>query len=178
MAGAGTVITGSLLAGPLSVDDAVGTIVRTMRREGRNRNTLFIYTSDNGYLWGEHGLVGKDAPYAAATRVPLVVRWDGHVAAGGVDRRLAVNVDIAATPVIGWSGSLTTLKHLRRVEPMLALNLGTRGIQEALHGISQLTQQAGANYQDTEQGQITLHSRASLAAQDVFAPTRLPACWR
>ena len=81
----------------LSVDDAVGTIVRTMRREGRIRNTLFIYMSDNGYLWGEHGLVGKDAPYAAATRVPLVVRWDGHVAAGGVDRRLAVNVDIAAT---------------------------------------------------------------------------------
>ena len=61
-----------------AVDDAVASLVRTLRREGRERDTLFVFMSDNGYLWGEHGMVGKDNPYDGAARVPLVVRWDGH----------------------------------------------------------------------------------------------------
>lgn len=81
----------------LSVDDAVAGILRTLRRTGRQRDTLFIFTSDNGYLWGEHGLIGKDAPYAPATRIPLVLRWDGHAPAGVVDERLALNIDLAST---------------------------------------------------------------------------------
>jgi arylsulfatase A-like enzyme len=41
--------------------------------------------------------VGKDVPYDAATRVPLVMRWDGHLPAGTVDNRLALNIDLATT---------------------------------------------------------------------------------
>lgn len=81
----------------MSVDDAVRRVLRTLRRTGRDRDTLFVFTSDNGYFWGEHGLIGKDAPYAAAIRVPLVLRWDGHAPAGVVDHRLALNVDLAGT---------------------------------------------------------------------------------
>ena len=81
----------------LAVDDAVASLVRTMRDAGRARDTLFVFTSDNGYLWGEHGMVGKDLPYDGATRVPLVLRWDGRVPAGAVDHRLALNVDLAGT---------------------------------------------------------------------------------
>ena len=92
----------------LSVDDAVASMVRTMRRTGRDRDTLFIFMSDNGYLWGEHGLVGKDVPYAPATRVPLVVRWDGRVPAGKVDGRLALNVDIAGTIANAASAQMST----------------------------------------------------------------------
>ena len=53
--------------------------------------------TDNGYMWGEHRLREKNEPYDAATRIPLVLRWDGHIAAGSVDPRLALNVDIAQT---------------------------------------------------------------------------------
>lgn len=81
----------------LAVDDAVADLVRTLRETGRLRNTLFVFMSDNGYLWGEHGMVGKDAPYAPATRVPMVIRWDRRVPAGVVDDRLALNVDLAPT---------------------------------------------------------------------------------
>ncbi|HEX6935621.1 MAG TPA: sulfatase [Actinomycetes bacterium] len=81
----------------LSVDEAVASLLRTLDRTGRDRDTLFVFMSDNGYLWGEHGLVGKDVPYAPATRIPLVIRWDGRVPAGVVDRRLALNVDVAGT---------------------------------------------------------------------------------
>lgn len=92
----------------LSVDDAVASMVRTMGRTGRERDTLFVFMSDNGYLWGEHGMVGKDVPYAPATRIPLVVRWDGRVPPGKVDRRLALNVDIAGTVASAASASMTT----------------------------------------------------------------------
>lgn len=95
----------------LSVDEAVASLVDTLRAERRLHNTLFVFMSDNGFLWGEHGLVGKDAPYAAAARIPLVLRWDGHVAAGATDERLALNLDVTATlaaaagvsfPTEGW----------------------------------------------------------------------------
>jgi len=81
----------------LAVDEAVEAIHSALRETGRVRDTLFVFTSDNGYLWGEHRITGKDVPYAAATRVPMVLRWDGRVPAGAVSRRLALNVDIAAT---------------------------------------------------------------------------------
>jgi arylsulfatase A-like enzyme len=81
----------------VAVDDSVAALVKALRDTGRLHNTLFVFASDNGYLWGEHRMVGKDVPYSPATNIPLVVRWDGHVAAGKTDRRLALNVDFAAT---------------------------------------------------------------------------------
>ncbi len=91
-----------------SVDDAVASLVATMRRADRVHDTLFVFMSDNGYLWGEHGLVGKDNPYDAGTRIPLVVRWDGHVQRGVVDDRLALNVDVAGTLARAAGASMQT----------------------------------------------------------------------
>ena len=45
-------------------------------------NTLVIFSSDNGYMWGEHGRWEKFVPYEPSIRVPLLVRWPGHFAAG------------------------------------------------------------------------------------------------
>jgi N-acetylglucosamine-6-sulfatase len=81
----------------LAVDDAVGAIVDSLERSGRLDNTLIVFMSDNGMLWGEHRVLFKSVPYDSATRVPMVVRWDGLVPAGGVDDRLALNVDVTAT---------------------------------------------------------------------------------
>jgi arylsulfatase A-like enzyme len=92
----------------LSVDDAVRSVVAALRRTGRLHNTLFVLLSDNGLMTGEHGLVGKDNPYDAATRVPMVIRWDGHVPAGTVDDRLALNLDVAPTLATAAGTSMTT----------------------------------------------------------------------
>jgi N-acetylglucosamine-6-sulfatase len=86
-----------------AVDDAVADVLRSLRRTHRLRNTLFIFMSDNGLMRGEHGITGKHVPYDAATRIPMVVRWDGRVAPATRDTRLALNVDIAAT-VTGAAG--------------------------------------------------------------------------
>ena len=56
-----------------------------------------IFTSDNGHLWGEHRLRGKNMSYNVSSRVPLAMRWPGHLEPGSEDRRLALNVDVTAT---------------------------------------------------------------------------------
>ena len=53
-----------------------------LEAKGNISNTLIIYASDNGQLWGEHRYVGKNVPYWRATEVPLYMRWDGRLAAG------------------------------------------------------------------------------------------------
>lgn len=82
----------------MAVDELVGRVMRELRRLGELRRTLVIFTSDNGYMLGEHGgVVGKDLPYAASTRIPLLVRRPRARAASRTSRRLVTNADVAAT---------------------------------------------------------------------------------
>jgi N-acetylglucosamine-6-sulfatase len=82
----------------MSVDRAVGRLAGAMRATGRLHHTLFLYVSDNGLMFGEHHMrEWKDLPYRMSTQVPLLVRWDGHVAADSTDHRLATGADLAAT---------------------------------------------------------------------------------
>ncbi|HEX2435220.1 MAG TPA: sulfatase [Solirubrobacterales bacterium] len=86
----------SRLESLLAVDEMVAELVRALRRSHELRDTLFIFSSDNGYLLGEHRLHGKEAPYEEAVRVPLVIRGPGFPA--GVTRSQPVgNVDLAPT---------------------------------------------------------------------------------
>lgn len=80
-----------------ATDEAIGSIIDGLRAFGEGRDTLAIFTSDNGYLWGEHQLRGKGRPYPEGTGIPLYVRWRGHLPAGAVSHALAANIDIAPT---------------------------------------------------------------------------------
>jgi len=80
----------------LAVDDLVGRLVDRLRAEGELDNTYFIYTSDNGFLLGEHRLTGKVVPYEEAIRVPLVIRGPG-IKPGSRERTLVANIDLAPT---------------------------------------------------------------------------------
>lgn len=80
-----------------SADDQVDRLMRHLRATGELDDTLVVFTSDNGYLWGEHHLTSKFVPYRAAVEVPLLLRWPGHVPAGAVDTRFVTHVDIAPT---------------------------------------------------------------------------------
>jgi arylsulfatase A-like enzyme len=59
----------------LSVDDSVGRIYEYLEKTGELDNTLFIFTSDNGLLEGEHGMVDKRTGHEPSLRIPLVVRY-------------------------------------------------------------------------------------------------------
>jgi N-acetylglucosamine-6-sulfatase len=81
----------------LAVDDGVAKLVRTLRDTGELDNTYFIYTSDNGYLHGEHRVQGgKSVPYEEAIRVPLVIRGPG-IPRGRTARGMVINADLAPT---------------------------------------------------------------------------------
>jgi N-acetylglucosamine-6-sulfatase len=81
----------------LAVDEAVGSIVAELGATGRLSNSVIIYTSDNGFLWGEHRWVGKMVPYEESIRIPMVVRADAITGAFGSRRELVLNIDLAPT---------------------------------------------------------------------------------
>lgn len=80
----------------MSVDDMVSKLASELDCLRETRDTLAIFTSDNGYLWGEHGLRRKGTPYLESARVPLLVRWTEE-GQPPVDRRLVANIDLAPT---------------------------------------------------------------------------------
>ena len=71
-------------------------MVRALADSGRLDNALVIFTSDNGYLLGEHRIGGKNVPYEPALQVPFLMRGP-DLAAGTVSTQVAATVDIAPT---------------------------------------------------------------------------------
>ena len=60
----------------LAVDESLGRIIDTLEDMGELDNTLIIFTSDNGYFYGEHGLtVERRLPYEESVRTPLLMRY-------------------------------------------------------------------------------------------------------
>ena len=94
------------------VDHHVGRIMKCLKEEGLEENTLVIFTSDNGPWanFGNHagsagGLrEGKGTTYEGGVRVPCIVRWKGVVPAGVVANQLASAIDILPT-VAALTGS-------------------------------------------------------------------------
>jgi N-acetylglucosamine-6-sulfatase len=80
----------------LSVDRAVGRLVDVLANTGRLEETLIVFTSDNGFLWGEHRIADKNVPYEESIRVPMVVRYD-PLTDGRSSKRMVLNIDLAPT---------------------------------------------------------------------------------
>ena len=81
----------------LGLDDSVGTLRAATRYRGKTDNTLFIYTSDNGYTLGEHGLTEKHMIYEEPVRVPFLVDFPGRNDRGLRFDGLVSTLDIAPT---------------------------------------------------------------------------------
>lgn len=80
----------------LPVDDIMRKLRDRLRRLGEEKDTLVIFTSDQGLLQGEHGLFAKRLPYTESVQVPMLLRWPAHIDQSS-DDRLVANVDIAPT---------------------------------------------------------------------------------
>lgn len=79
-----------------SMDREIGRLLDGIDEMGLGDDTVVIYTSDNGYFWGEHRLIDKRWPYEESIRVPLLVRAP-HGPAGQTVDALVMNVDLAPT---------------------------------------------------------------------------------
>jgi N-acetylglucosamine-6-sulfatase len=83
----------------LSVDEGVKAIVRALRVNGELKNTVLMFTSDNGFFHGEHRIPrGKSRIYEESIRVPLMMRGPG-IPVGVSVNDLAINADLAPTIV-------------------------------------------------------------------------------
>jgi N-acetylglucosamine-6-sulfatase len=80
-----------------SIDDSVGRLVDALRRKKVLDSTLVIYMGDNGYAWGEHGMVDKRSAYEESMRIPLIVHCPELIKAGSDVRQMVANIDMAPT---------------------------------------------------------------------------------
>ncbi|MEN8242830.1 MAG: sulfatase, partial [Chloroflexota bacterium] len=82
----------------LAVDDAVASIVSALEESGELNTTLIVFTSDHGYLWGEHALaMVKSTFYDESLRVPFVVRFPGMSTSPRIVEEYGLLVDLAPT---------------------------------------------------------------------------------
>ncbi|MDE2657887.1 MAG: sulfatase [Verrucomicrobiota bacterium] len=80
-----------------SVDDSIGAVTEQLKKMGIHDETLVIYMGDNGYMFGEHGLIDKRVAYETSSRVPMLMQCPDLIKAGSVVEKVVANIDIAPT---------------------------------------------------------------------------------
>ena len=85
-----------------AVDDSIGRLLTWLSEHGELQNTILVFFSDNGFLFGDHGLIDKRNAYEPSVRVPMVVYGPGRIPPGEISSRVT-NLDIAPT-MLGFAG--------------------------------------------------------------------------
>ncbi len=81
----------------MAVDESIGSVLDFLKANGLEENTMVVYMGDNGFSWGEHGLIDKRHFYEESVKVPFIVYAPGIFKNGGVINRMVQNIDIAPT---------------------------------------------------------------------------------
>jgi arylsulfatase A-like enzyme len=80
-----------------SVDEGVGRLLAFLDRTGLAKNTIVVYTSDQGFFLGEHGLFDKRFMYEESLRMPFLARWPAGIKPRTRSDAIGLNVDVAPT---------------------------------------------------------------------------------
>ncbi len=67
--------------GVLAIDEGVGRLLEALKASGQDENTFIVFTSDQGFAWGQKGFKSKVAPYRATVAAPLIIRPTKSIAA-------------------------------------------------------------------------------------------------
>lgn len=81
----------------LGVDESIQKVLNWVKEQGLEQNTIVVYMGDNGFSFGEHGLIDKRHAYEESMRVPLLCWAPGLVQPGTVIPQIIMNIDIAPT---------------------------------------------------------------------------------
>jgi N-acetylglucosamine-6-sulfatase len=103
-----------------SADEGLGQILETLDGQGELDNTLIVFTSDEGYFYGEHGLsVERRLAYEESARIPLLMRWPKRIKAGSEVDEFALSIDLAPTLLeIGGAPAASDM-HGQSLAPLL-----------------------------------------------------------
>ncbi|WP_188651449.1 sulfatase family protein [Yeosuana aromativorans] len=85
------------LATVASVDEGVGTILDYLKANGLDKNTIVVYTTDQGFYLGEKGWFDKRYMYEESLSMPLLIKYPGHIKPKTVVEGLTQNLDFAET---------------------------------------------------------------------------------
>jgi len=80
-----------------SVDDSIGDVMEQLKKMGIYDETLVIYMGDNGFMFGEHGLIDKRVAYETSIRVPMLMQCPDLFNGGSVVDEVVANIDIGPT---------------------------------------------------------------------------------
>lgn len=85
------------LGSVLSVDESIGELTDYLEKNGLADNTVVLYCGDQGFYMGEHGMYDKRWIFEESFRMPLIMKWPGHIKAGTRSKALVQNIDYAPT---------------------------------------------------------------------------------
>jgi arylsulfatase A-like enzyme len=102
-----------------AIDEGVGKVMEALRESGQLENTLVIYTADQGFSMGEHGMRTKIAPYEANYRSPLIISRPGVIAEGKVCTQPVTGQDLVVTFFHHAGQELPWKMHGRDLTPLL-----------------------------------------------------------
>lgn len=80
-----------------AVDDSIGRVMDQLKQMGIHDDTLVIYMGDNGFMFGEHGLIDKRVAYETSIRVPMLMQCPALFPGGRSVDQVVANIDIAPT---------------------------------------------------------------------------------
>ena len=80
-----------------AVDKSVGKLLDYLNESGLDKNTIVVYSSDQGFYLGEHGWFDKRWMYKESLRTPLLISWPGIIKPGSVNNDMVSNLDFAET---------------------------------------------------------------------------------
>jgi arylsulfatase A-like enzyme len=101
------------------VDQQLGRVLEYLDESGLAENTIVVYTSDNGWYLGEYGWYDKRWMYELSLRVPLVIRWPGHIKPSSINEEIVSNLDFAPTFLEAAGAAIPADIQGRSILPLL-----------------------------------------------------------
>nr|WP_319511116.1 sulfatase [uncultured Draconibacterium sp.] len=102
-----------------AVDKSVGKVLDYLKESGMDKNTIVIYSSDQGFYLGEHGWFDKRWMYKESLNTPLLISWPGTIKAGSVNNDLVSNLDFGETLIDIAGGEVPADMQGRSMLPIL-----------------------------------------------------------
>lgn len=115
-------------AGMAQLDDIVGDVLKKLKEDGLEENTIVIFTTDNGaevFTWPDGGMTpfkqAKGTIYEGGFRVPAIIKWPGHVPAGKVENGLFSGLDWFPT-LVAAAGNTNIIDELKSGKDLAGKN--------------------------------------------------------
>ncbi|WP_276480618.1 sulfatase [Paraflavitalea pollutisoli] len=102
-----------------SIDENIGRVLDYLDSANLTKNTMTLYTSDQGFYLGENGWFDKRFMYDVSMQTPLLVRWPGHIKPGTVSNALVQNIDFAPTMIQATGTTIPTYMQGTSFLPVL-----------------------------------------------------------